>query len=106
MSNKYPTHCPHCLAETSTRANLWSDERILEHGIYTCGTNIRNSEDLRDEQFRTVGSACLAYQLDNAITAIEQAIPIVVAHQRHTSEGECTLNLMRHVVDRHNANIH
>lgn len=110
MSSKYPERCPHCSADTRVRADLWSSAKVADHGIYQCGTNIRDAEDLRrgfpEDDVRGVGKYCFQRQLNDAIAAVEQAIPIVVAHQRHTSEGEHTLNLMRFVVDRYNANLH
>lgn len=105
MSDDYPMHCQRCGAGTLNMNHPVDGSRIELPGNYECGTTIRDPKALCGLDGGE-GLACLQRQLDDAIAALEQAIPIVVAHNAHSSEGEHTLNLMRYVVDRHNVNLH
>lgn len=109
MSNKYPERCPHCSADTRVRTDLWSKSMVADHGIYECGTNIRDGDDLRrgfpEDNVRGVGKHCLQQQLNSAISALEKALPVMLSIVDQSLESEDALNAVRFVVDRHNANL-
>lgn len=104
MSDDYPMRCPRCGADVLNMKHPVDGSRIELRGNYECGTTICNPKDLCGLDGGE-GLNCLRRQLRGAIAALEEAIPIVIAYQQHTSKCEHSLNMMRLVVDRHNANL-
>lgn len=89
MSDDYPADCPLCGCQMGDK-----------DGVYKCGTKM--VDPLGKHPIIDESDDCRSSQLDSAIAALEQAVPLLMSHQKASGEGEHTIHWIKLIIESRN----